>query len=244
LITVATLVVYLPIFARYEIPALHAEIAQALAAEDMPLEQAEFMAVLGVILLFGLIMGLGLFWTIFNLVYFMRDNVKAALGDIGPPESHVAPTGRTARSFAEPANLKPGKAVDPDELWAARWRSTPSAVRSALYTVLGVGYFICMIMFFSFRGSGGHGVDEFRVGRPSPWLTWTSNLSGFQWGLHLSSSVAMAVVGLVTLAVSRRLEFMERDRVHSIAWHYAIWAVLAIVVLAIGSLSHVLSARG
>jgi predicted Ser/Thr protein kinase len=81
---IATLVIYMPILARYELPAVHAEIAQSMTAEDVLPEEADAMAALGIAVVLGGIMGLGLFWTIFNLVYFTRENVKAALGDLAP----------------------------------------------------------------------------------------------------------------------------------------------------------------
>jgi predicted Ser/Thr protein kinase len=78
---IATLAIYLPILARYELPAIHADILQTLTSEGVSAEEAELVAVAGILILFSLFMGMGLFWTIFNLVYFTRENVAAALGD-------------------------------------------------------------------------------------------------------------------------------------------------------------------
>jgi predicted Ser/Thr protein kinase len=241
---IATLVIYVPVLARYELPAIHADIVQTLTAEDYSAEEADAFAALGILVLFGGIMGLALFWAIFNLVYFMRENVRSALGDLPGAPSDAARASEPARSVARnPAGERPAKDIDLTELWAAKWRASPAAGRMAFKVVLAAGYLVCLMMFFSFGGTGGHGFDQFHVGRPDAWLTWKSDDNGFDWRLHLSSSLAMAFVGLLALAASRRLELWERGRVHAMAWHYAFWALALVTVLSVGIVSHLLSSR-
>jgi hypothetical protein len=103
-------------------------------------------------------------------------------------------------------------------------------------------------MFMSFSGSSTKGAEgretHFQVGQPSPWLTWDSGPSGFESMIHFTSwSLLIAVAGLCVLALTRRLEYWEKGRVHSMVWHYAVWGVAFAVVFGLGIMSHILGSR-
>jgi predicted Ser/Thr protein kinase len=236
-LAIATLIIYLPILVRYELPAIHEEIVAALTAEGVTVENTEIVAGAGIGVLFGVIMGLGLFWTIFNLVYFTRENVAAAVGDLASQRVLTDHSGRPARD----APAHPAKQSGGEQRWAAIWRSFPAGIRRIVEIALALVYAACLWAFFGFSGAGGHGADHFEVGRPDPWMTWKAESSGFEWRLHLSSSIAVAVLGVAALAAGRRLELWERGGVHSLKWHYIVWCVILTTVLAIGAFSHILA---
>jgi tRNA A-37 threonylcarbamoyl transferase component Bud32 len=226
----ATFVLYLPVVAKYEIPAVYADLVKELEAEAMTPEEREATAVSVVGSIYLVIYGVGLVLTVCNLVYFTRANVMAALGDLRPVEEAASPRAGHPRALPE------------------TWRALPAPLRHAINIALSLAYAGCFLMFVSFHGStakvGAGRESRFQVGSPSPWLTWVSQPLGFEWRIHwLSSSMLIAAVGLGVLALVRRLEWWEKGRVHSMAWHYTFWGAALAVVFALGIASSVYSSR-
>ncbi|MGE0609839.1 MAG: serine/threonine-protein kinase [Pirellulales bacterium] len=184
---------------------------------DTP-EQAETTAIMIGSLFWGVLLLVYLPFHLVQLVYFTRPHVVAAFGV----------------ETAAPAK--------PRRSWEATWQSWPTTVRNVSQALLVVVYFGCVIMVFGYSGSSTvtpAGRDtKFAVGSPTPWFVADWQPTGFQSAVRLNSwSVAVAVLGLGLLCLIRRLEWLERGRVHSMNWHYGIWAFLALVAAGIGLLS-------
>jgi serine/threonine protein kinase len=97
-------------------------------------------------------------------------------------------------------------------------------------------YLACLLMFFSFRGSteyeNGIAKSHLAVGLPAPWLVVSKNANGVRSDfLFASSSVVLGAIGVLALQVSRWLEQRRTGKVHSIAWHYAVWLILTILIM-------------
>jgi tRNA A-37 threonylcarbamoyl transferase component Bud32 len=227
-LSAVTFVLYMPIIVRYELPALYADMVKFSAEEGMPSAQQEWFAWTFLTGLFLVIYSVGLSMTVFNLVYFNRPNVRAALGDSGP------------------ADEQPPFTWPKEQTLAMRWMALPALVRTLVNIALALGYGACYILFFSFHVSSTKSaegrVGHFQLGMPSPWFTYDTAPSSFEWRIDLLSwSVLAAVVGLCLLALARRLELWEKGRAHSMVLHYAIWGISVGVALAIGMTSSALS---
>jgi hypothetical protein len=97
-------------------------------------------------------------------------------------------------------------------------------------------YVACLLAFFSFHGSteyeNGVVKTHLDVGLPYPWLVVSKNAGGVRSDfIFASSSVVLGVIGVLALQVSRWLEQRRTGKVHSIAWHYAVWLILAILIV-------------
>jgi serine/threonine protein kinase len=125
----------------------------------------------------------------------------------------------------------------------AHWRTTPGIVRQAVHISLAIVYLYGLICVFSFSAGKEHSGDAARtwmkVGQPSPWMEFESRRLDFAWKLHYVTWVTPIAVGsLLVLALSRRLEEIEKGRSHSMWWHYSLWSVMLTVVIATGLLQH------
>jgi serine/threonine protein kinase len=226
----ATFILYLPVVIKYELPAVYADTLNDLATSDIQPENREAVAALFIGAIYLAIYGGSLFLIVFNLVYFTRTHVMAALGDLGF-------SGQAAISLAS------GKRA-PAEIW----RAIPGPVRYTIHLALGLAYVVCLAMFASYSGSStkipGGREAHFQLGQPSPWFTWDTRPGGFEWAIHiLSPSMLIAAAGLGVLALARRLELWDHGRVHAMGWHYALWAVIFGVAFGVGILSQVLSSQ-
>lgn len=103
-------------------------------------------------------------------------------------------------------------------------------------------YLICLVMFFSFHGErvllGEIPTQRFSAGQPSPWFSVEVTPFRSHSGIHfLSWSTVVAVVGIGALQLARQVERLQTGKMHAMAWHYAIWVVMLVVVLGLGMLN-------
>jgi hypothetical protein len=49
--------------------------------------------------------------------------------------------------------------------------------------------------------------------------------------------VALAIIGVLALMLARKMEELRYGKVHSMIWHYVIWAALAGVVVFFGGMT-------
>jgi len=132
--------------------------------------------------------------------------------------------------------------------WADHWRSVPRAIRLAVHIVLALVYLICLTLFFAYTVSRSTVPDDptksshrFAIGQPSPWFEHHSGAGNFGSSINLLAwSNLAALIGLAALFMTRKLERIERGKVHSIWWHWGVWSFVLLLAIAVGVLSVVI----
>jgi hypothetical protein len=105
-----------------------------------------------------------------------------------------------------------------------------------------LGYVLCLIMVFSFHAGttvmDGTTIYQFEVGQPSPWFVVSSSQMGQTMLIVWNSwPVALAIIGVLLLLLARKMEELRYGKVHSMIWHYVVWAALAGVVVFFGGMT-------
>jgi predicted Ser/Thr protein kinase len=105
-----------------------------------------------------------------------------------------------------------------------------------------LAYVLCLVMFFSFQGGSiladGVTTYTFEVGQPSPWYVVKTAPTGQSSVVVFNSwSVLVAILGIICLLAARKLEELRYGKVHAMAWHYAVWGALVIIVFVAGTMT-------
>lgn len=135
--------------------------------------------------------------------------------------------------------------------WGDWWRGLPIGVRLILHMPLVLFYFLCIWCFFGYSGSSSvipgdpaKSSHHFAIGSPTPWFEIQSTPAASSTMVHIFTwSNLAAVLGLLALWTVRRLERVERGKIHSIWWHYGLWIFMLLLAVGIGVFSAIMHQR-
>ena len=123
--------------------------------------------------------------------------------------------------------------------WLVQWLLHERWFVAILQAATALIYAACLIAFFSFQGENTQSpnglLTKFQVGQPSAWFT----LEGSKSGMHTKFEFVtvthfVALLGLASLTIYRRLERRQSGKAHSMKWHYFVWGVFLIGSAGIG----------
>jgi tRNA A-37 threonylcarbamoyl transferase component Bud32 len=162
----------------------------------------------------------------------------------GAPQSDSAITSRPPRS---PSAIR----MAWDDWWAERDRWLTTGVQS----VLGIGFFVCLILYISFYSSSERLPDTdgqrlrhtiVTIGVPDPWFKWETypdKRTPFQWRIDLvSTSAGIMLLGFLGWCLNWQIEKAKANATGKQLrwWHgspnfaIAIWGVFTLAAIVIG----------
>ena len=166
---------------------------------------------------------------------------------VSSPPVHSVPSSEseTRVSITPSTDLQPSWSVSPPEpaaspsvlrsAWEDWWSQRSEFLTKTVKAILTLVYFACLMMFFSYRGSGSMKAFRHEVGFPTHWFLVEKHDGGHSFGANIFSS-AWLVIALGILAFYVHNQITKNQR--ALTWkdttlHYMAWLLLAAIAIGV-----------